>query len=202
MRIKKFTATAVLAVAATAIATGTANAAPAVHPAQPIQAQAAPISVARGIDNGVSYTSTLAADAGALVTTVANGSFSVTGHTVSIHDQAGNVVGSVPTTVAVRAREVQFTPVVDRSGSRLTLTPVAASMTGLKDIGSQQWFLYELNRAATGGIVGAIIGGLLGLLGFVVSAIPGAIIGGVIGLLVAGGQPLISSGSAYFSGQP
>jgi hypothetical protein len=199
MRINKFTAAALLAIGATGVTAGTAYAAPA--QVQPAHSQVAP--VLQGVDHGISYRSTLAAG-NALVTTVTAGTFAMTpdNKAVTVADAGGALVGTVPTSVHVDGHTITVRPTIDRSGTRLTLTPVVGQVSGLRDINSQQWFFYELQRASLGGIVGAIIGAIIGFFGLFVSAIPGAIIGGIIGLLVVGGQPLINSGSAYFSGQP
>jgi hypothetical protein len=204
MRINKFTAAAMLAIGATGVTAGTAYAAPAQAEPHTAPARVAPASVLRGTDHDVSYQSVLAGDGSSVVTTLTSGTFTLTADRqgVTVADTAGNVVGTVPTRLDLAGRSLQVTPTIDRAGTRLTLTPVAASVTRLKDINSQQWFFYELQRASLGGIVGAVIGGIIGLFGIIVGVIPGAIIGGIIGLIVAGGQPLINSGSAYFSGQP
>lgn len=201
MRINKFTAAAVLAIGATGITAGTAYGAPAqAHPVSPVHSRIVP--AVHGTDHGVAYRTAL--DGNTLVTTVTAGSFAMTADqlAVTVADAAGRQIGVLPTTVHVDGHSLTVRPAIDRSGTRLTLTPVAAPADVLRDINSQEWFLYELQRASLGGIVGAVIGAIVGLLGFVVTAVPGAAIGGVIGLLIAGGQPLIDSGSAYFSGQP
>ncbi|PSK26555.1 hypothetical protein D6158_36300 [Nocardia seriolae] len=91
-------------------------------------------------------------------------------------------------------KKVELAAAIDNDGRQLTLTPVSAPNMTVKDISSQDWFFSELQHAALGAVIGGIIGFLfVGI---------GAPFGALIGLLVAGGQPLIDSGSAYFSGQP
>jgi hypothetical protein len=204
MRITKVTATAVLAIGATAVAAGTAYAQPVEnHPAAAAHVrEAAPRAVA-GVDHGVAYHTTLSADGRSIVSTIDAGSFRLSADrkTITVNDAQGRVFGVVPTGVRVGDARLAFAPSVSASGDRLTLTPIGQQLH-LKDINSQQWFFYELQRASLGALVGGIIGFAVGVLGFFVGAIPGAVIGAIIGELVAGGQPLIDAGFAYFSGRP
>ncbi|QLY27901.1 hypothetical protein [Nocardia huaxiensis] len=202
MRYTKFASTAFLAAAATSIAAGTANAAPV---EQAPAGQVAP--QVQGQDRGVGYSVKLAEAGDAIVTQVTGGAFSLNadGKGVTLTNDAGQVVAEVPLlgqTAQAGAREVALTATIGEDGRQLALAPAASEVSGAQAISSQQWFFAELQRASLGAAVGAVIGGAIGLLGFIVSAVPGAIIGAGIGLLVAGGQPLIDSGIAYFSGQP
>ncbi|MFE3543188.1 hypothetical protein ACFXK0_09470 [Nocardia sp. NPDC059177] len=197
MKYSKFTAPALLAIAATGIAAAPAAAAPAA-PAPAVQEQAAP-SV-QGTDRGVTYRTELVEAGKSVVTTVTGGAFALSADaaSVTLTNAAGEVVAQVPLAGTVDGAATEIAATLEADGTRLTLTPKAVAA---KDISSQQWFMNELQRASTGGLVGAAIGALLGAIG-VVTIIPGAIIGGVIGLLVAGGPSLVDAGSAYFSGQP
>ncbi|WP_228809707.1 hypothetical protein [Nocardia otitidiscaviarum] len=200
MKYTKFAATALFAAAATGIAAGTGYAAPVEAPTapQPVAAQV------HGQDQGVDYTIALAEAGDAIVTSVTGGRFSVDadGQAVSLTNESGAVVAQVPLTGKAGGEDVRIVAAVADNGQELSLTPEVGPHAHARAISAQQWFFAELQRAALGAAVGAVIGGAIGLLGLVVSAIPGAIIGALIGLLVAGGQPLIDSGSAYFSGQP
>ncbi len=200
MNVSKFAATALIAVAATGITAGAAYAEPVPAPA-PAQSEAVP-SV-QGADHGVGYISRLADAGKSVVTTVTGGKFSLDtdGKSVTLADNAGQVVTRFPLTVQPSGEKVEIAAAIDADGSQLTLAPKAATVTA-KDISSQEWFFAELQRASLGAAVGAVIGGLIGLILGVFPLIPGAALGAVIGLLVAGGQPLIDSGIAYFSGQP
>lgn len=191
MKYTKFVATAFVAAAATGIAAGTGYAAPA-DPAPAVQ-QAAP--TVQGTDHGVDYTVAVS-NANDIVTQVTGGQFSLdaTGKTVLLKNQAGDVVTQVPLAGALAGKQYGLTAAIDNDGSKLTLTSVSAPLSSAQDIDSQGWFFSELQHAALGGVIGGILGAFL----FGIGAIPGAI----IGLLIAGGQPLIDSGSAYFSGQP
>ncbi|MFI5775605.1 hypothetical protein [Nocardia sp. NPDC051570] len=198
MRVTTFAATALIAAAATGIATGTSYAEPV-----PAQGQSADTPAVHGVDHGVDYTSRLAEAGKSVVTTVTGGKFSLDadGGSVTLADNAGQVVTRFPLSVRPSGDKVQIAAAIDADGSRLTLAPKAITVTA-KDISSQEWFFSELQRASLGAAVGAVIGGLIGLILGVFPLIPGAALGAVIGLLVAGGQPLIDSGMAYFSGQP
>ncbi|MFJ4653422.1 hypothetical protein ACIP5Y_19335 [Nocardia sp. NPDC088792] len=191
MKYTKFVATAFVAAAATGIAAGTGYAAPA-DPAPAVQ-QAAP--TVQGTDHGVDYTVAVS-NANDIVTQVTGGQFSLdaTGKTVLLKNQAGDVVTQVPLVGALAGKQYGLIAAIDNDGSKLTLTSVSAPLSSAQDIDSQGWFFSELQHAALGGVIGGILGAFL----FGIGAIPGAI----IGLLIAGGQPLIDSGSAYFSGQP
>ncbi|KAA0021305.1 hypothetical protein [Antrihabitans cavernicola] len=191
MHIRKFAAVAVMAIAAVGITAGTANAQP---------AELAPPAVA-GVDHGIAY-KTLLTDAGkAVTTTIDAGTFSLSrdASSVTLADKNGGVVAQIPLTFQVADRQVSAVPTIDPSGQSLTLTPTHVA---LQDIGSQQWFFGELQRASTGALVGALIGAAIGVIFLGIGFIPGGLIGAGIGLLVAGGQPLIDSGFAYFGGQP
>lgn len=190
MHIKKLAAVAVMAAATVGITAGTASAAP---------AQTLP--AVSGVDHGISY-KTLLTDAGkAVTTTVDAGTFSLSrdASTVTLADRNGAVVASIPLTFQYADRQFSAVPAIADNGQSLTLT---AKDVALQDINSQQRFFDQLQRASLGAAVGAVIGAALGFFFLFAGAIPGAIVGAGIGLLVAGGQPLIDSGIAYFSGQP
>ncbi|MFI1920412.1 hypothetical protein [Nocardia sp. NPDC020380] len=191
MKYTKFVATAFVAAAATGIAAGTGYAAP-VDAAPAVQSAAPTV---QGTDHGVDYTVAVN-DANGFVTQVTGGQFSLdaTGKTVLLKNQAGDVVTQVPLNGALAGKQYGLTAAIDNDGSKLTLTSVSAPLASAQDIDSQGWFFSELQHAALGAVIGGIIGFFfLGI---------GAPIGALIGLLIAGGQPLIDSGSAYFSGQP
>ncbi|MFF0488325.1 hypothetical protein ACFYTQ_04810 [Nocardia sp. NPDC004068] len=201
MRVTTFAATALIAAAATGIAAGTASAEPV--PAAPAQVQSEAAPSVQGTDHGVGYAATLVDAGKSVVTTVTGGKFSLDsdGKSVTLADNAGQVVTRFPLTVQPSGDKVNIAAAVTADGTQLTLTPQAHTVTA-KDISSQEWFFSELQRASLGAAVGAVIGGLIGLILGVFPVIPGAALGAVIGLLVAGGQPLIDSAFAYFGGQP
>ncbi|MEV6772095.1 hypothetical protein AB0N05_26055 [Nocardia sp. NPDC051030] len=194
MKYKKFAAIAMLAVAATGIASGTSAAAP-VDPAPVVQDQQVAPQV-QGKQQGVDYIVKLAEVGNGVITQVTGGQFSLdsTGKKVVLKNEAGVVVTQVALAGELQGKPVELAAGIDNDGKQLTLTPVTAPLVTAKEIGSQEWFFSELQHAALGGVIGAIIGAFfLGI---------GLPFGALIGLLVAGGQPLIDSGSAYFSGQP
>ncbi|MFD7843629.1 hypothetical protein ACFV4K_11945 [Nocardia sp. NPDC059764] len=191
MKYTKFVATAFVAAAATGIAAGTGYAVP-LDQAPVVEQAASPL---HGTQQGVGY-DVVVSDANDIVTKVTGGQFSLdaTGQTVFLKNQAGDVVTQVPLTGTLAGKRYGLTAAIDTTGTELTLTSVSAPLATAKDIDSQGDFFGQLQHAALGGIIGGILGAFL----FGIGAIPGAI----IGLLVVGGQPLIDSGSAYFSGQP
>lgn len=195
MKYKKFAVTALMAVAATGIAAGTGYAAPAADPA-PAVVQVAPASQAQGQDHGVDYSVKLADTGNTVITQVTGGAFSLDadGKAVTLKAQDGQVVAQLPLTGKAGTQEIALTAAIDNDGKQLSLTSPKAEDVSVKFIGSQEWFFSELQHAALGGVIGAIVGAFFFGIG-----LP---FGAIIGLLIAGGQPLIDSGSAYFSGQP
>ncbi|WP_067538815.1 DUF456 domain-containing protein [Nocardia crassostreae] len=194
MKHKRFAATALMAIAATGIAAGTGYAASA-EPAPIEQVQPAKPQF-QGQEQGVDYKVTMAEIGNQIITEVTGGRFGLDAatKTVALRNTAGDTVFQVPLVGEWEGKPYELAAAVDNDGGKLTLSPVSAPAGTIKDISSQEWFMAELQRAS----LGALIGGIIGFFVLGVGAIPGAI----IGLLIAGGQPLIASGSAYFSGQP
>ncbi|WP_054813122.1 hypothetical protein [Nocardia arizonensis] len=196
MKYKKFAATALMAVAATGIAAGTAGAAPTV-PAPAVQNQAAP--AVQGTDQGVNYAVQLVDKS--IVAAVTGGAFSLDsdGKSVSVKNADGQLVTSIPLQARVGDQLIAIAATIDPSARQLTLTPAAtptadAVAAHAQAISSQEWFFAELQRAS----LGAVIGGIIGFFFFGI----GLPVGALIGLLIAGGPNLINAGIAYFSGQP
>ena len=191
MRFGKTAATAVMAVVAVGLASGTAHGEPAVL-ADPAVTSSA---------NGIDYQVGMSGDGQSIVATVGGGEFELTADrsAVTLADATGNVVERLPLSYVAHGQEVPLAAAIADDGQTLTLTPASAPLQYITP--GQDWFMAELQHAAPGALVGAIIGGLIGIFFFGIGLIPGAAIGAVIGLLVAGGQPLIDSGFAYFSGQ-
>ena len=191
MRFGKTAATAVMAVVAVGLASGTAHGEPAVL-ADPAVTSSA---------NGIDYQVGMSGDGQSIVATVGGGEFELTADrsAVTLADATGNVVERLPLSYVAHGQEVPLAAAIADDGQTLTLTPASAPLQYISP--GQDWFMAELQHAAPGALVGAIIGGLIGIFFFGIGLIPGAAIGAVIGLLVAGGQPLIDSGFAYFSGQ-
>ncbi|MCU1643946.1 MAG: hypothetical protein JWN03_4221 [Nocardia sp.] len=192
MNYKKFAITAMIAVAATGVAAGTGYAAPA-DPAPAVQTVAG--LPPQGQVQGVDYSVKMAETGQTVVTQVTGGVFSLDadGKAVTLKNQAGDVVAQLPISGKAGTQDIALTAAIDNGGQQLSLTPQANNVS-LKYIGSQDWFFSELQHAALGGVIGAIIGAFFFGIG-----LP---FGALIGLLIAGGQPLIDSGLAYFSGQP
>ncbi|MFI6868186.1 hypothetical protein [Nocardia sp. NPDC050406] len=210
MRVEKFAATALLAIAATTIASGTVHAAPAAQPTESIHQ---PVLL-RGDDHGVTFTSQLTADSGAVTTVLDTGTFalSATGDAIAVSDAQGRGIATVPLTYRAHGLDIALRPTIEKAGKELTLRPAsvapeAVREVALRDIGTaeERWNA-ELQRASFGALIGGAIGLLIslpifGLLFFPV-VLAAIAVGAGIGLLAAGGQPLIDAGIAHFGGQP
>ncbi|MFC3964867.1 hypothetical protein [Nocardia jiangsuensis] len=176
MRVDRIAVTAVLAAAVTAGAAGVVHAAP---------APAAAVSV-QGNEQGIAFTTTPAAD-GRLVTTVAAGSFAVTGGAVALSDAAGTVVAVVPLTVQTGGGAVDLRPVVGDAGRTLTLAPVSA--TGEVQPVQDETTARKQYNAGVGAIIGAGIGAVLGFFLGGVGALVTVPIGAGIGALIGFSTP-------------
>ncbi|WP_282776119.1 hypothetical protein [Nocardia sp. CC201C] len=210
MTFSKITATALLALGATALSAGI------VHADSPAQLQPAPRTVAiHGNDHGVGYLVALSDDQRSAVTTLRSGRFVAATDTVTLLDDAGRTVTTLPLAFDVAGQRVELLPTVDAAGRQLTLSPVGAAATPLHDISAQDTFWAEFEKAKAAGIAGLVIGAAIGaVLGFPlglfvldfitvpVAAVVGGVIGGLAGLAIGGGQPLIDAAVAYASGQP
>lgn len=180
MKLKKYAAIAVFAIASMGIAGGTAHADP-----------VAPSKVEVPVANGAQ-----------ILANFANGAVTLTGAEFKVDGDTLKVTHSGQThdvPLQYKGNKVEAAAAAD--GKSATVRPgknVAAKAT---DINGAQWFNYELNRAAPGALVGAIVGGIIGIFFFGIGVIPGALLGAAAGLLIAGGQPLIDSGFAYFQGR-
>ncbi|MFF3223906.1 DUF6861 domain-containing protein [Nocardia suismassiliense] len=205
MKYKKFAATALLAIAATGVAAGTAYAAP-VPPA--VQDQTTAAQTVKGTDQGVSYALQLADAGKSVVTSVTGGAFSLAAdkQSVTLTNAAGEAVTTIPLTATAKGEQVEIAAAIADDAKQLTLTPKVApsanAPVAAEFIGAQEWFFAELQRASLGAAVGGLIGAAIGFLFFGVGILPGAVLGALIGLAVAGGPSLLNAGVAYFSGQP
>ncbi|MFE6860509.1 hypothetical protein [Nocardia sp. NPDC057668] len=181
-------------------------------PAVADPAGAAPAVQVSGTDHGVDYRVELSADKRAAVSTVAAGRFLATwdGQAIVATDADGLELATVPLTYEISGKNLEFAPVIDEDGRRLTLTPKAASPVALRDVNAQQHFFDVVQAhlpavatgAAIGGAIGFLIGFPAGLFVFDIITVPiltvvGALLGGAIGLQQAGGQPAVDAALAY-----
>ncbi|MBF6065489.1 hypothetical protein IU500_32345 [Nocardia terpenica] len=192
MRIKKFVATSILAIAATGIAAAVADAEP-----------AAPASPLSGTDQGVGYTTSLADNQQGVTTRLTGGSFSVSDGQLVVKNSDGVVIEHAPLAYQVAGRSVSLEPQVSADGGTLTLgtpdwnTPVdnATFDKGMRDVvmpqvranlpGEQQVGLLGASAGAIIGVaVGAAVGFAVGLPFLVFGAIPGMFIGGAVGAAI------------------
>ncbi|WP_254189598.1 hypothetical protein [Nocardia noduli] len=168
MFIKKLVTTAFMAIAATGIATATAQG----------EAGLADVSF-DATDGPIAYTASLAADHSSALVSLASGTFVVTPDAVEVRADDGAVVGSIPTTLRTDAgQSFEVTPVVDASATQLSLTPVGGPLS--RDIPGTHEVGGPITVLAGAGI-GCLIGIALGIWFFVVGAIAGCAIGAVIG---------------------
>nr|WP_196814731.1 hypothetical protein [Nocardia sp. BMG111209] len=200
--MKKFTAAAVLATSAVAIASATAYADPAAPSGVTIdQAGVVHVPAAQALDlNGSHYT--IARDGDSVVLT-SDGSFKASGSTLLVNNAAGDAVDSIPLTYRKDATEfpiavqisdntVRLTPdtkaedgkPVDHpvtaaaiaSGTDATAQPITESFTP-RDAQELSAFSSRTTIAsATGAVIGGLIGGGLGCLaGAAVGSVSSAI---------------------------
>ncbi|MFE7798034.1 hypothetical protein [Nocardia sp. NPDC057440] len=180
MKVNAFAATALLAIGATGLTAGTVNAQPA----------PATETAVRGVEHGIEYAAAPAADGRGVITTVAAGSFALTGdaQAVTLSDGAGNVVVTLPLAFQTAGAKFGLTPQISDAGRTLTLTPIGAQV----DTQQNAQFIDETDTLArkqynagigalVGAGIGAVIGFFLGGVGALVTIPIGAGIGALIG---------------------
>ncbi|MFE3292863.1 hypothetical protein [Rhodococcus sp. NPDC059234] len=170
MKIRKFTTTAILAIAATSIATGTAYAAPATSESTQTSQNAQP---------SVNWTVTRAGDQ-VLVHTAA-GSLSTEDNRLLVRDAEGTVVEAVPLTIAFDGMAYPISAQI--TGNTATLTADTGAAVPMPKVGA----LHDIDLpAAVGGVQPAIsltsaVGGFLGsATGLVGGCLLGATVAGVV----------------------
>lgn len=209
MRLKKFAATSLMAIAALSIGAGTSYAAP-----------AAPETI--------DWSSKV--EGQSVVTTIDAGGFKVSGDgkNIELQDNAGKAVVSLPLAFQLNSLKFPMEQKISEDGKTVTLTPIfdlgkakpiAAEDRGTRTIGNiaikdiasptedmaaQSMFNSRLAVASAAGglsgtIVGCLIGGLVGtpvgiVPGFLAGCATGAPIGAIVGTIVAGGPTLIAAG--------
>ncbi|TLF92970.1 hypothetical protein FEK35_30155 [Nocardia cyriacigeorgica] len=179
MFIRKLVATAIMAIAATGIATATAQG----------QAGVAAGPSFTSVSGPVAYTTTLAADHSSATVTLASGTFEMTPGAVTVRASDGSVVGAIPTTLRMETgQSFEVAPAVDRSGTVLTLTPTAGpapeAMTSPEAVALQS--IGNAGTIAAGIAIGCVVGIVLLWwfffpAGILIGCAVGAVIGGAIG---------------------
>ncbi|MEV0295906.1 ammonium transporter [Nocardia sp. NPDC050710] len=193
MMLRKITAAAVPLVAAIAVGAGTSAAQPA----------AAPVP-------DIGYETHLVGDT--IVTTLTDGTFEITGDSVTVKDAAGNAVGTLPLSFRQDGLEFPLPHAVRDEGTVLELTavkdygqarpvPVTPIASPVENMRAQNNFLSQFGIAtAIGTFLGTIVGAGIGLIGFLAggvgigTVVTGAAIGGIIGTILVGGPTLIVAG--------
>ncbi|HLS75202.1 MAG TPA: hypothetical protein VK083_00220 [Nocardia sp.] len=184
MRFRRLAAPALLAAGATALAAGTAHAAPA--PATP-----PPVAI-QGVEQGIGYTAGPSADGSALVTTLESGQFRIAANAVLLTDATGRTVSALPTTVHINGAPVGLSPSLADNGRTLLLTPVNAPAVGerLADFVDENATLArKQHNAVVGALIGAGIGAVLGFFLGGVGALITVPIGAGIGALIGFSTP-------------
>ncbi|MEV6274675.1 hypothetical protein [Nocardia sp. NPDC051832] len=181
MRIKKFAATALLAISAVAITGGTAYAEPATAASE---ISATPVALAL-TDDGIDYT-ILQDGRGPIVTTLANGIFTLTDEKLTVTNSSGAVVASAPLTLDVQGEKVSWQPKISNDGRTLTADPVAANVNAPQITGPSAPAIGLVVGAIAGMLVGLVLGmftlGLLMPITLIVGFVAGAIIGFTVGM--------------------
>ncbi|QLY32178.1 hypothetical protein [Nocardia huaxiensis] len=176
MNIRKFAATAIMTIAATGIAGGTAYADVSVE-----DTAAAPD---KGVDHGVAYDISRQEGSGTFSMTLEGGTFAIRDGRLSITNAAGTEISNVALTVTTEEGQLDLQPTVTDNGTRLTATPVA------------RWLSQRQLNIETGSKIGSAIGGLVGMIGILgygvlalITMPVGMIIGGLIGAGIGAAIP-------------
>lgn len=202
MKFGTLTGTTLLAIAAMGIATGTATA----KPSTPDRENAW-----SGTEQGVSYRTVFADLDRMISTTVDGGKFELTadGTKVLLKSDAGVVVTEVPLVFEISEKRVELAEQISDNGEKLTLTPrMAAKEIGeLRQVGSMERLVAELDKnmvaVVIGGILGGIIGATVGLMMFSIITGPiGLLVGAIAGGYLMGGQSFVDATMAVLTGQP
>ncbi|MEC3916967.1 hypothetical protein [Nocardia sp. CDC160] len=186
MQFRKFAATAMLAIAATVVATATAHG----EAEQPL--------VVGGQDHGLAYTSTLADDHLGVVTHLNEGRFAFSPEraVVTVSAPDGTVVEEIPTEYTLAGQPVSLRVEVAEDGTTMTAWPTqdhaAISTgdynTGVRDVAQTALKDIGVLGCIAGGAVGVAlfgaIGTVIGLIALIIGAIPGLFIGMVAGAVI------------------
>ncbi|MFD0363063.1 hypothetical protein ACFQZZ_16590 [Nocardia sp. GCM10030253] len=180
MMIRKLVATAIMAIAATGIATVTAHG----------EAGLTGTTIS-GVDGSVAYTTALAPDHSSATVTLASGTFSLAPDAVTVTAADGAVIGTIPTTLQMQTgQQLAVTPVLNSTGTELTLTPVNGPVPGAAN-SPESIALQAIGDAGTtvaGVLIGCAIGVLIGVWFILVGAVVGCVVGGIIGGIIGANQ--------------
>ncbi|RJO72113.1 hypothetical protein D5S18_23330 [Nocardia panacis] len=192
MGIRNITVAALFTVAATGLVGGIAHADPVA--AQPNPAAAHP-NIVHGTERGVAFEVAKSSDGKSLSANLFGGHFALTDNSVTVTDNAGALVATLPRTVALPEGTVELRPEVEATGTHLTATPVGRWVeTSPRERSIGTGLAVGL---LAGAMTGAIIGLAIGIAGAFVLAVitapigflAGALIGGAIGAGIGGAIP-------------
>ena len=195
MNLRSLVPMTALAVTCLGVASGTANGAPAVP---------------------VTYEATMTSNS--IVTVLHDGTFGLTadGSAVSVTDKAGNLITNIPLTIPYANTIYPVAQHISENNTKLELTPVAKPVSAVanplpvttvatneENDMAKAAFMDQFRAPQVG--IGAILGGLVGLVAgcviglplWVIGCVPvglaGTALGATTGAAIAGGEPLFSS---------
>ncbi|MFE6860679.1 hypothetical protein [Nocardia sp. NPDC057668] len=183
MQIRKFAATAILAISATAITGGISYAAPA--PAD------TSVTTLAGTEHGVRYDITRSETAKTVTATLVGGTFALTETGVQVVDAAGAVTATLPLAINDGANTVALQPKISEDGATLVAEPVFRPYGDCTPSSPRQRSIQT--GVGLGGAAGALTGGVIGFaiaiatMGLGLIAVPfTAVIGALIGSALGG----------------
>lgn len=139
-----------------------------------------------GVDGGVGYSTSIAADRSSATVELTAGTFEITPEDgVAVLRADGSRVGPIPMTVAaVNGPDVRVAPELDASGTSPVLRPVGTVTPGPVAPAD----IDQTGNIIAGAAIGCVVGALIGLIFLIVPAIPGCIIGAIIGGVIGSNQ--------------
>ncbi|NNH71455.1 hypothetical protein HLB23_16560 [Nocardia uniformis] len=202
MKFGTFAGTTLLTIAAMGIATGSVAAKPALDSRE---------NAWSGVEQGIGYRAVLDHFDQVISTSVDGGKFEVTadGGKVLLKSDDGDTVAAVPLVFEISEKRLELAEQISDNGEKLTLTPrVDAKEIGeLRQIGSMDRLVAELDKNMVGVVIGGILGGILGaaaglmMLSIITGPI-GLLVGAIAGGYLMGGQAFLDAVMAVLTGQP
>lgn len=187
MNSRKLVATAIIGIAATAIAGGTAYAAPESSAQDPQS-----ITHLAGDESGIHYDTVRSNTDKTVTTTLSGGTFVLTDSGVQVLNANGVVTSTMPAAITDGTNEIALQPKISDGGTKLVATPIFEPIRWDCSPSSPRSRSIEAG-AGLASLVGAFVGGIVGIaiavatMGIGIIALPfTALIGALIGLAVGG----------------